>query len=52
MAKEEMAALKAKIAELEDHQKQAHDLLKTLQAAMQQQDTPGAQATPPQTQDS
>jgi len=48
MAEEEMAALKAKIAELEDHQKEAHDLLKTLQAATQKQDTPAAQATPPQ----
>jgi len=48
MAEAEMAALKAKIAELEDHQKQAHDLLKTLQAATQKQDTPGAQATPTQ----
>ena len=45
---EEVAALKTKISQLEDQQKQAHDVLKTLQAAMQKQDTPGAQATPPQ----
>ena len=48
MTKEEVAALKTKITELEDQQKQAHDLLKTLQAATQKQDTPGTQATPPQ----
>ena len=48
MAEEEVAALKTKISQLEDQQKQAHDLLKTLQAATQKQDTPGAQATPPQ----
>ena len=45
---EEVAALKTKISHFEDQQEQAHDLLKTLQAATQKQDTPGAQATPPQ----
>ena len=48
MTGEEVAALKTKISQLEDQQKQAHDLLKTLQAATQKQDTPGAQAIPPQ----
>ena len=43
-----METLKTKISQLEDQQKQAHDLLKTLQAATQKQDTSGAQATPPQ----
>ena len=48
MTEEEVAALKTKITALEDQQKQAQDLLKTLQAATQKQATPGAQATPPQ----
>ena len=47
MTEEEVAALKTKITALEDQQKQAQDLLKTLQAATQKQATPGAQATPP-----
>ena len=45
MTEEEVEALKTKISQLEDQQKQARDLV-TLLAAMQKQDTPGAQATP------
>lgn len=37
--KEELAALKTKVTQLEDQQKQARNLLKTLQAATQKQDT-------------
>ncbi|XP_078368859.1 uncharacterized protein LOC144652653 [Oculina patagonica] len=49
MAGQEVAALKTKLEELEEQQKQAHDLLKTLQAqaASQQQGTPGTGGTPP-----
>ena len=48
MAEEEVATLKTKITELEEQQKQAYDLLKTLQAATEKQGTPGSEATPPQ----
>ena len=47
MAEEEVGALKTKLEALEEQQKQAHDLLKTMQAASQQQGTPGAEDTPP-----
>lgn len=47
MAEAEVEQLKAKIAKLEEQQKQAHDLLKTMQAATQNKEASGAQATQP-----